>query len=162
MARSVPLFVARDDREYLWGWSREISDATGVKVCPDHFISVFVGQLRRQREQGKLLHVLSELERAIVRVAVKAEASFGITKRLYEETPDGWLRTDDGPKEAVRVADPEPSRYEIARRVRASLEKRKRPRQQACQDTSRRAHGGIADTGKVRVVVGGHKKRRAV
>jgi len=95
----------------------------------------------------------------VVRAAVREEASFHLTKRVWKETPDGWVRAG-AKKPQVEPAEPsEPSRYEVACRVRASLEKRKRA-QEACHGTSRRAHGGIAETGKVRVVVGKPKKRR--
>jgi hypothetical protein len=65
------IFVAQTDKEFLWTWARDLQDAHGVKVDPDHILSVLVSQLRALKAQGTLYPEISEVEARALAIARK-------------------------------------------------------------------------------------------
>ena len=80
-----PMFVARDDREYLWLLCRKIEDRVGVRVTPDFFISILVEDIKAGHAYP---HVFgSVVENMVRRVADLAVDEDALYKGTYRRAP---------------------------------------------------------------------------
>ena len=76
-----PMFVARDDREYLWLLCRRIEDEVGVRVTPDHFVAILVEDLKAARAYPHLF--TSVFENMVRRIQERAIEEDALYKGMY-------------------------------------------------------------------------------
>lgn len=129
MRRTLPLFIAVDDRDFLWQWAAELQQRTEAeepRVAPHHFIAALIEQLRGIKAQGRLFDELSELEHAALRLARQQEeevaAEMASRREATEARDEAIARREDQKKEShrtvrQRIKDRLAMRWEMHKKV---------------------------------------------